>query len=261
MAVPHSWGICSVSHIVVISWWILFHSFLPPYLINSEVIESSSGALLFFKFQVVTHFYYKIKVHALFAQSVWLNAQWPCQFISPLSRGYYWGRKSEGSYQLCITFFDWFLDGTHHHVFLWTTHYRKIILFPSSQVKDSNFKCLESGVSYEESKIKFNVVYLLKIKKYSSAKVYLHRLHRLVNTNVTLIIIIIIIIIIIRKQLCQYSASVSLCVLNFVTLSTARFLYVTSEMKRDESGFLIIEFDIKSLKDWRLLTNLERDGC
>jgi len=61
-----------------------------------------------------------------------------------------------------------------------------------------------------------------------------------------------------RKQLSQYSASVSLCVLNFVTLSTERILYVTSEMKQDESGFLIIKFNIKSLEDWRLLTSLER---
>jgi hypothetical protein len=95
-------------------------------------------------------------------------------------------------------------------------------------------------------------LYILKIKKYSSSKVYLHRLHCLVNFNVLLFIF--------RKQLYQYSASVSPCVLNFVTVPTARILCVTSSMKGDESGFLIIKFNIKSLEDWRLLTNLERDS-
>jgi hypothetical protein len=32
-------------------------------------------------------------------------------------------------------------------------------------------------------------------------------------------------------------------------------------MKEDYSGVLIIKLNIKSLEDWRLLTNLERDGC
>ena len=52
MVVPLSWGICSVSHIVLINWWILFHNFLPPYLTNSEVTESFPGVLLFFKFRM-----------------------------------------------------------------------------------------------------------------------------------------------------------------------------------------------------------------
>ena len=42
-------------------------------------------------------------------------------------------------------------------------------------------------MSYDERKNKFNALCLLKIKKHSSAKVYLPRLLCLMNTNVILI--------------------------------------------------------------------------
>lgn len=50
MAQFHNFGLCCSFHPVFMGVWIFIHNYLPLPLINSVVIESSSGALLFFNF-------------------------------------------------------------------------------------------------------------------------------------------------------------------------------------------------------------------
>lgn len=51
MALFHNFGLCSSFHPVYMGIWIYLHNYLPLPLINSTVIESLSGALLFLNFR------------------------------------------------------------------------------------------------------------------------------------------------------------------------------------------------------------------